>query len=186
MKSFSLKTLGFGAALAVCWATHTHASITVVTPGNMDGWAFYSTDSSAIVGTGTATTGMVNGPATPPSGTGSAHLMTGAGAGDGSAQLRNSVLPGFPGGFWLAETEVTGLEPPKTLGTGVLGPSTAGRRELRLKAPRPARLVRGRMSMDSRRKAALRRLAGAAARKHWRPLNFGSARIANEQSPGDS
>ncbi len=94
MKRISLKTLGFGAAIAVCWATNTHASITVVAPGSMDGWAFYSTDSSAIIGTGTATTGMVNGPGTPPLGTGSAHLMTGAGAGNGSAQLRNSDWAG--------------------------------------------------------------------------------------------
>jgi hypothetical protein len=70
------------------------AGTIVVTPGSMDGWAFYSTDSSGTVGTGSAITGMVNGPATPPLGSGSAHLETGPGAGDGSAQLRNSSYVG--------------------------------------------------------------------------------------------
>lgn len=94
MKRYTLKALGFGAGLAIYWAIQTQASITVVTPSNMDGWAFYSTDSSGTVGTGSATTGMVNGPGTPPLGTGSAHLMTAPGAGDGSAQLRNSDWSG--------------------------------------------------------------------------------------------
>jgi hypothetical protein len=69
-------------------------STVVVDPLNMDGWAFYSTDNTGTINTGTATTGMVSGPATPPLGTGSAHLMTGPGAGDGSAQLRNSDWSG--------------------------------------------------------------------------------------------
>src|ERR1035437_9488630 len=89
------KTLVLAAASAcLLAAAPVQASITVVTPGNMDGWAFYSTDSSGVVGTGTAITGMVNGPATPPLGIGSAHLETGPGAGDGSAQLRNSNWAG--------------------------------------------------------------------------------------------
>jgi len=94
MNVFRMKTLGFGVALVICSAIHAQATTTVVTPGNMDGWTFYSTDSSGTVGTGTAITGMVTGPATPPLGTGSAQLETGAGAGDGSAQLRNSDWSG--------------------------------------------------------------------------------------------
>jgi hypothetical protein len=69
------------------------ASITVVTPGNMDGWAFHKTDPAVTYGAGDATTEMVNGPATPPLGTGSAHFNTGS---DGfqSAQLRLSSWSG--------------------------------------------------------------------------------------------
>ena len=60
----------------------------VVTPGNMDGWSFYSTDSSGVLGTGSNTGQMVTGPATPPLGTGSANFITAPGGGDGSEQLR--------------------------------------------------------------------------------------------------
>lgn len=75
-------------------AVTAQAAVVVVTPANMDGWAFYQTDSSGIIGTGTGTGDIVSGPATPPLGTGSAHLMTAAGAGDGSVQLRNSDWAG--------------------------------------------------------------------------------------------
>ncbi len=69
------------------------ASAVEVTPGNMDGWAFYKTDTSVTYGAGDATAEMVNGPSTPPLGTGSAHFNTGS---DGfqSAQLRNSDWAG--------------------------------------------------------------------------------------------
>lgn len=70
------------------------AATVVVSPSNMDGWAFYSTDDTGTINTGTATTGMVFGPATPPLGSGSAHLVTGPGAGDGGAELRNSDWAG--------------------------------------------------------------------------------------------
>src|SRR4051812_33801427 len=66
----------------------------VVTPVNMDGWAFYSTDDTGVINSGSASGGMVFGPATPPLGAGSANLMTGPGAGDGSEQLRNSDRSG--------------------------------------------------------------------------------------------
>ena len=67
----------------------------VVSPGNMDGWAFAQTsgDPDYTYGAGDAVTGMVNGPATPPLGTGSAHLNTGS-DGSQSAQLRNSSWAG--------------------------------------------------------------------------------------------
>jgi hypothetical protein len=64
----------------------------VVSPGNMDGWAFYTTNSSGIVGTGAGIGMMVNGPGTPPLGTGSAQLAPASG--DGSVQLRNSDWAG--------------------------------------------------------------------------------------------
>src|SRR6185369_9029886 len=76
-------------AVAPAWAVTT-----VVSPGNMNGWTFYSTDSSGVVNTGSATGDLVNGPATPPLGTGSAHFMTAAGAGNGSEQLRNTSWSG--------------------------------------------------------------------------------------------
>ena len=60
----------------------------------MDGWALHKTDGSVNYDAGgDATAEMVNGPATPPLGTGSAHFNTGT---DGfqSGQLRNSSWAG--------------------------------------------------------------------------------------------
>jgi hypothetical protein len=94
MKNLSIKPIRLGVALAMCWTAHVQAGLTDVTPGNMNGWSFYSTDSSGTLNTGSATTGLVTGPATPPLGTGCAQLMTGTGAGDGSAQLRNTSWAG--------------------------------------------------------------------------------------------
>jgi PEP-CTERM motif len=75
--------------LALCAVTGiATASTVVVSPGNLHGWQFYSTDSSGVINTGSNTGGLVSGPATPPLGSGSAHFMTAAGAGDGSEQLR--------------------------------------------------------------------------------------------------
>jgi hypothetical protein len=73
------------------------ASITVVTPGNPDGWALYQTDNGGIINSGSQSGAaeFVNGPVPPPPlGTGSVHLMTGANHGDESAQLRNSSWAG--------------------------------------------------------------------------------------------
>ena len=67
-----------------------------VTPSSMGTWAFYSTDSSGSLNTGSNTGQMVNGPFTPPLGTGSANLQTSSGGGDGSEQLRNSDWAGTP------------------------------------------------------------------------------------------
>jgi PEP-CTERM motif len=77
---------------ALVLTSAAHAAV-VVSPSNMDGWAFYKTDTNVTYGAGDATTGMVNGPATPPLGTGSAHFNTGS---DGfqSAQLRLSTWSG--------------------------------------------------------------------------------------------
>lgn len=77
-------------------ASAAFATTVVVDPNNMDGWSFYSTDSSGALNTGTASGQMVYGPATPPLGVGSANLVTGPGAGDGSAQLRNVDWSGTP------------------------------------------------------------------------------------------
>jgi hypothetical protein len=74
-------------------AAPAKAAIEVVTPSSMGGWAFYKTDTGVNYGAGDAVAEMVNGPATPPLGTGSAHFNTGS---DGfqSAQLRNSSWAG--------------------------------------------------------------------------------------------
>jgi hypothetical protein len=70
------------------------ADTVVVTPGNMGTWAFYSTDSSGTINTGSGVGQMVTGPGTPPLGIGSANLNVGAGNGDQSVQLRNSDWAG--------------------------------------------------------------------------------------------
>ena len=75
----------------------SHGATVVVSPANMDGWAFYKTDGDPTYtyGAGDAITEMVNGPVTPPLGTGSAHFNTGS-DGSQSAQLRLSDWSGTP------------------------------------------------------------------------------------------
>jgi len=68
-----LATVGIGSTLA--------QTTVIVSPVDMDEWAFLIT---SLDGTGD----FVTGPATPPMGTGSAHLYTGT-QGDESAQIRN-------------------------------------------------------------------------------------------------
>jgi hypothetical protein len=94
MKKFK-RLVGVVAVIALlCLGGTAIATTVVVTPGNMDGWAFYTTDSSGIIGTGTGVVGqMVTGPSTPPLGTGSANFNLGAN-GDQSVQLRNSTWAG--------------------------------------------------------------------------------------------
>ncbi len=76
-------------------STSTFAATITVTPGNMDGWAFHATDGAGTVGLGTGTGQLVNGPATPPLGTGSANFnLTSGSNGDESVQLRNSDWAG--------------------------------------------------------------------------------------------
>jgi hypothetical protein len=74
------------------------AAVVVVSPANMNGWTFYTTDVNGAVGmgSGTDTAQMVTGPATPPLGTGSANLATGSGHGDESAQMRTRDWAGTP------------------------------------------------------------------------------------------
>ncbi|HEX4416236.1 MAG TPA: hypothetical protein VH107_21565 [Lacipirellulaceae bacterium] len=70
------------------------ASATIVTPGDMNGWSIYTTDDSGVLGTGSGTGDFVAGPATPPLGTGSGHLMTPSGGGDQSVQFRDIGFAG--------------------------------------------------------------------------------------------
>ena len=74
------------------------AGTVVVSPTNMNGWSFVTVDSNGDPAVNlpytNAVAQMVNGPATPPLGTGSAQLETGAGGGDGAARLITSSFSG--------------------------------------------------------------------------------------------
>lgn len=71
------------------------AATITVTSSNLSGWTLYETAvSSNAAGSNGGTANFVNGPATPPLGTGSAHLQTGVGFGDSSVQLRNNSWAG--------------------------------------------------------------------------------------------
>jgi hypothetical protein len=86
-----MKTILTLAAASVCILATSivQASVVVVTPSDMNGWAFVTTDSSGNPVANGNIAQMVTGPATPPQGTGSAQLATPNGQGDGSAQLGN-------------------------------------------------------------------------------------------------
>src|SRR4051812_47254668 len=70
------------------------AQAVLVTPGNMNGWTIYTTDENGTLNTGSGTGNFVTGPATPPLGVGSGHLMTPAGSGDQSVQFRDIGFAG--------------------------------------------------------------------------------------------
>ncbi|MBL8200025.1 MAG: hypothetical protein JNK40_03555 [Chromatiales bacterium] len=73
------------------------AAVVVVSPSSMGSWAFNHRDANGLPDSSANGVGaMVNGPAAPPLGTGSANLATGDGAlnGDGSQELRNTSYAG--------------------------------------------------------------------------------------------
>jgi hypothetical protein len=75
----------------------TTANAVVISPSNMGDWAFVHRDASGTQDSSANGIGqMVNGPATPPAGTGSAQLATGNGTahGDGDQDLRNTAYAG--------------------------------------------------------------------------------------------
>lgn len=75
-------------------ATTGWAATVDVTPSNMNGWTLNNFDSNGnIVANGTAE--MASGPGTPPLGTGSAHLATAAGSGDGAAAIATEQFDGM-------------------------------------------------------------------------------------------
>ncbi len=80
--------------LSVLAVARSQAAVVLVDPTNLNGWAFNTTDNNGTVGLGSGTGDFVTGPATPPIGTGSAHLQTPAGGGDQSVQLRNTSWAG--------------------------------------------------------------------------------------------
>jgi hypothetical protein len=89
---------GIGLLAAGLFAAPALGGQIEVTPSNMNGWSFLSTDSNgdpAVSAPYTNAVGqMVTGPGTPPLGTGSAELKTGAGGGDGSEQITTDNFDG--------------------------------------------------------------------------------------------
>jgi hypothetical protein len=79
------------AVLAFGWMATAQ---TVVTPGNMQGWSFFSLDDT-FDGPQVGSIGaMVSGPATPPLGTGSAELSTITGGGGGGVGITTGAFDG--------------------------------------------------------------------------------------------
>jgi hypothetical protein len=77
-------------------AIPAYAGTTVVTPSNMNGWSFLTTDNNGDPAPGNGNTAqMVTGPSTPPLGTGSAQLATAPGQGDTSAQITTDGFDGM-------------------------------------------------------------------------------------------
>ncbi len=81
-------------AVALGWSGQAGAAIETVTASNMGAWSLSATQSLSNASGGHGTADIVSGPATPPLGTGSAHLATASGYGDESAQLRYSGATG--------------------------------------------------------------------------------------------
>lgn len=77
--------------VALIGTSNVQAADVVVTPSSLGPWGIYKTNSSGIINTGSATAEFVNGPATPPLGTGSAHFKTAPGLGNESGQMRYTV-----------------------------------------------------------------------------------------------
>jgi hypothetical protein len=84
----------FACLLSAFVAVSAFADVVTVSPGNMNGWTIYTTDSSGTLNTGSGTGNFVTGPPTPPLGTGSGHLQTPAGGGDQTVQFRNIGFAG--------------------------------------------------------------------------------------------
>lgn len=97
----SIVRSSLGAAAIVCGflllgVTSGNAQTVVVSPSNMDGWAFDTTNSAGTPPNsclGGCIAAMVFGPGTPPLGVGSAQLATGT-DGSESSQIRNSNYAG--------------------------------------------------------------------------------------------
>jgi hypothetical protein len=93
------KVLSMAVAFTM-FAGVSHGSIVVVSPGNMNGWAFDAVDDNGAIASGAPYTSaigqMVNGPATPPLGVGSAELATAVGGGDGASKISIAAYDGLP------------------------------------------------------------------------------------------
>lgn len=91
-------TLGPATATDNCGVpvvTYTDSTIASVTPSNLGDWDLFATGVLSNAPGGDGTADFVNGPATPPLGTGSAHLNSGTN-GSQSAQMRNDAWAGTP------------------------------------------------------------------------------------------
>jgi hypothetical protein len=85
--------VSFVCIVSAVLGTPTFADV-VVSPDNMNGWTIYTTNNTGALNTGSGTGNFVSGPATPPLGLGSGHLMTPSGGGDQSVQFRNIGFAG--------------------------------------------------------------------------------------------
>jgi hypothetical protein len=94
-KLFQLTCGIFALTSAGLLTTAGRADTVVVTSGSPGNWAFDNRDENGVVITPT-TGSYVNGPASPPLGTGSANLAVGDGTtgGDGASELRNTGFAG--------------------------------------------------------------------------------------------
>lgn len=91
-RSVAISSLIFVPALEAV----SRADTIVVTPSNPDGWALTTVDDTYTVNPAAGTAAFVNGPGTPPLGTGSVNLATAPGGGDGSAMVGTAALDGLP------------------------------------------------------------------------------------------
>jgi hypothetical protein len=91
-RSIAVSLLMFAPAMEAV----SRASTVVVTPSNPDGWTLTTVDDTYTVNPAAGTAAFVNGPGTPPLGTGSVNLATASGGGDGSAMIGTSALDGLP------------------------------------------------------------------------------------------
>lgn len=90
-----VSAVAFGMWAAV--PTPSRADTVLVSPANMNGWAFDSRDVSGTITPNPGSSGsLVTGPATPPLGIGSANLTAGTGSlgGDGSEELSTNQFNG--------------------------------------------------------------------------------------------
>jgi hypothetical protein len=94
---FSRRLVAIGSTMVVPSLVGISGAQTVVTPSNMNGWAFGSFDGNfnpVNSGPYAGTAQMTTGPATPPLGTGSAHLATNPGFGDGAEIITTNNFNG--------------------------------------------------------------------------------------------
>jgi hypothetical protein len=90
--------VGLAISITGLAASRAAAATVNVTPSNMNGWTLNLFDDNGDIASIPPYTGgtaaMVTGPATPPIGSGSAHLATAVGAGDGAAAIATEAYDG--------------------------------------------------------------------------------------------
>jgi MYXO-CTERM domain-containing protein len=87
-------TFALAASILFISNARSYGQIIEVTPSDMNGWAFGSFSTTSDPVNPADITQLVNGPATPPLGSGSAELATAAGSGGDAVFVESSVLDG--------------------------------------------------------------------------------------------
>ena len=110
MSRFRLRTLGVTAAAvaSLALAGAAAAATVVVSPGHMDGWGVNNDTCGAAT---TGSVAFVNGPATPPAGTGSVQFTVGTN-GDSYPTVRQSDYNGVKLSALTASSPAKGSRPP--------------------------------------------------------------------------